>query len=285
MGIFSDVLFTSDFDHTISDKHNRVNPINVEAIRYFMDNGGLFCLNSGRSVPLLRCRLGEIPVNAPCLCYNGAGCYDFKEEKMLWAHALPDSTEELIEKVRTMDLPLCMEIQGVQTHYEIGEQMPSRLRFLREEGFEPVFDADTIPKPWMKLVVCGATGEHALEDVSEIPPEELKRFSELEKEIRAFCGDRYFVTRSMPRLLEISNPGCDKGRAARDLAKMLGRSVLVCAGDAPNDERMLREGDYAFCPTDAEKLVLDLPGIRKTVPSHDGCIAAAVKQLEQILKK
>ena len=284
MGIFSNVLFTSDFDHTISDKNNQVNPVNVEAIRSFMENGGLFCMNSGRSIPLLQCRLGQIPVNAPCLCYNGAACYDSEADEVLWYRAMPEGTEKVIEKVRTAEIPLSMEIQGLKAHYELGEQMPSRMRFFKGEGFEPVFDAPVIPQPWMKLVVCGATGEEALEDVSEVPPEELSRFTELEKEITGFCGDRYFVTRSMPRVLEISNPGCDKGKAARDLAKRLGRSVLVCAGDAPNDERMLLEADYAFCPTDAEKRILDLPGVRKTVPSREGCIAEAVRQLEAILK-
>lgn len=285
MGIFSNVLFTSDFDHTISDKNNQVNPVNLEAIRYFIENGGLFCLNSGRSIPLLRCRLGQVPVNAPCLCYNGAACYDFEKEEMLWRCELPEDTKEIMDRVNAMDLPLCMEIQGVDSHYEIGEQLPSRMKFFKEEGFVPVLHADTIPRPWMKLVICGATGEHALEDTSEIPPEELNNFSKLEKEIRSFCSDRYFVTRSMPRLLEISNPGCDKGKAARELARRLGRPVLVCAGDAPNDEQMLREGDYSFCPTDAEQLILDLPGIHATASSHDGCIAGAVKQLETFLKK
>lgn len=285
MGIFSNVLFTSDFDHTISDKYNRVNPVNLEAIRYFIENGGLFCLNSGRSIPLLRCRLGQVPVNAPCLCYNGAACYDYGKEEMLWLYDLPEDTQKIMDRVNSLELPLCMEIQGVDSHYEIGEQLPSRMKFFREEGFVPTLHADTIPKPWMKLVICGATGEHALEDASEIDPEELNSFTKLEKEIRVFCGDRYFVTRSMPRLLEISNVNCDKGKAARDLAKRLGRSVLACAGDAPNDEQMLREGDYSFCPTDAEQLILDLPGIHQTVSSHDGCIASAVRQLETFLKK
>lgn len=284
MGIFSNVLFTSDFDHTISDKDNKVNPTNIEAIRYFMDNGGLFCMNSGRSIPLLRCRLGEIPVNAPCLCYNGAACYDFKEEKPLWAHALPDSAQELMDKIRSLGMPLCMEIQGVETHYEIGEQLPSRLRFFKGEGFEPSFSSDPIPRPWMKLVVCGALGEAVMENAADIPAEELENFARLEKEVREFCGDRFFVTRSMPRLLEISNPGCDKGRAARDLADRLGRPVLACAGDAPNDERMLVEGDYSFCPADAEEQIRNLPGIIETVSSHEGCIADAVKRLEQLLK-
>ena len=148
----------------------------------------------------------------------------------------------------------------------------------------PAAATDSIPRPWMKLVVCGALGEAVMENEDDIPTEELENFTRLEKEVRDFCGDRFFVTRSMPRLLEISNPGFDKGRAARDLAKRLGRSVLVCAGDAPNDERMLLEGDYSFCPADAEKSVLKLPGVIKTVPSHDGCVAAAIHQLEQMLK-
>ncbi|MBE6927428.1 MAG: HAD family phosphatase [Ruminococcaceae bacterium] len=283
MGKFSNVLFTSDFDCTITDKQHRVPPSNIEAIRYFISQGGLFSLNSGRSVPLLRCRIGQIPTNAPCLCYNGAACYDYRNEKLIYAHTLPEFARELIPLVQKSGLNVCMEVQKFDNHYEIRNQLPARLAFLANEGLEPVFCGDDTTMPWMKLIVCGADGSSVAERPESIDPKALQAFIALETKIREFCGDQCYVTRSMPRLIEISNPNCDKGRAARQLAKELGREILVCAGDAPNDLQMLRQADIAFCPSDAEESILALENIHITQPSHIGCIADAVRQLEDML--
>ena len=52
MALFSDVLITSDFDRTLTDRESNIPERNLEAIRYFMDNGGAFTLNTGRSLPI-----------------------------------------------------------------------------------------------------------------------------------------------------------------------------------------------------------------------------------------
>ena len=283
MGKFSNILFASDFDHTISGPEHEVPQANIEAIRYFMSEGGLFCLNSGRSIPLLRCRVRQIPTNAPCLCYNGAACYDYATEKLLYAHTLPEFASELVELIQGSGLNVCMEVQRFDNHYEIGRQLPSRLRFLAHEGLVPIFCNANVPRPWMKLIVCGADGESVSERAEDIAEEDLAAFIHLQKKIEAYCAGRCYVTRSMPRLIEISNPNCNKGKAARALAKKLGRKILVCAGDAPNDEQMLREADFAFCPMDADVSILALEGVRHTAASNIGCIADAIHQLEGML--
>ena len=49
--MFSDVLLTVDYDRTLTAPDSTIPQINMDAIRYFMDNGGTFTLNTGRSVP------------------------------------------------------------------------------------------------------------------------------------------------------------------------------------------------------------------------------------------
>lgn len=284
MGKFSDILFTSDFDHTISGPNNQVPQANIDAIRYFISEGGLFCLNSGRSVPLLRCRVDQIPTNAPCLCYNGAACYDYASEELIYAHPLPEFAKNLIDLIASGGLNVCMEVQRFDNHYEIGSQLPSRLCFLAQEGLNPIFSDASVPMPWMKLIVCGASGQSVMERVEDIPAQELADFIALQEKIEAFCDGKCYVTRSMPRLIEISNPNCNKGKAARALAERLSRRILVCAGDAPNDEQMLREADFAFCPSDADASIRALPDIRVCAASDVGCLADVISQLEVLFK-
>ena len=283
MGKFSDILFTSDFDHTISDANHKVPQANIDVIEYFIRKGGLFCLNSGRSVPLMRCRVDQIPTNAPCLCYNGAACYDYNAERLIYAHPLPEFATQLIDLIAQSGVKVCMEVQRLDNHYEIGEQLPSRLRFLKNEGLEPIFCDKTAPLPWMKLIVCGASGQSVMERLEDIPAQEMEDFLHLQAKIEEFCDGKCYVTRSMPRLIEISNPSRNKGSAARELAAELNRRILVCAGDAPNDEQMLREADFAFCPSDADASIRALPRVHICASSEVGCIADAVKKLEEML--
>ena len=76
MGKFSNVLFASDYDHTLTGTDNVLRQKNLDAIRYFMSEGGIFTVASGRSIPLFRKRAALVPTNAPCILYNLNGYYD-----------------------------------------------------------------------------------------------------------------------------------------------------------------------------------------------------------------
>lgn len=275
MGKFTGMLFTSDFDHTISDHTGNVPQINIDAIRYFIEEGGRFCLNTGRSIPAARQQAFRVPCNAPCLLYNGAACYDYREEKLIFAHCLPAEVRELLPQLK--DPMVGIEIQGIDAHYS-SSVIPSREPMLRMAGMETVITCDP-PQPWMKLVLCGKSGS-ILESYSQVDPSELAHFRKLEQQVRSLCGQDYYVTCSMPRVIEIGNPQCTKATGARELMKALHCHTLICAGDAPNDTPMLLDGDFAFCPTDCNPEILQLPGIIPTVPSTEGAIAAAISSLE-----
>ena len=282
MGKFTNVLFTSDFDHTLSAMDGAVPKKNIEAIRYFISEGGRFTINSGRSIPLLRSKLALVPVNAPCLCYNGAACYDFSDETLLYSHPLPDFAPEVLRAAQAYDPTLIMEVQRLDAHYSIGES-PLRREFLRREGIASIASAAEIPQPWMKIILCAVDSEETLERPNDISSEVNAQMETLTKTMRELCKGHCYVTRSMPRLLEIGRLGCDKGSAARDLAKRLGCSLVVCAGDAPNDLEMLQDADFSFAPADCDPSVRALPGIRLTAPCGEGCVADAIAQLEKLL--
>ena len=87
MGKFDGVLLASDFDNTIlnTERPRRtgcpIPPIsqrNVEALRYFMDNGGRFAVATGRALPAFRMFAEQVPMNAPAVVCNGGALYDFK---------------------------------------------------------------------------------------------------------------------------------------------------------------------------------------------------------------
>lgn len=275
MGKFTGMLFTSDFDHTISDHSGAIPPSNLEAIAYFVKEGGRFCLNTGRSIPAARKQALLLPCNAPCLLYNGGACYDYAADRLVFAHPLPPEAADLLPLFRSPEIGI--EVQGLTAHYS-SAPIPSREPMLRKAGMETVI-TDTPPLPWMKIVLCGLEGS-VLEGRNSISAKEVEYFRLLEEKVRAQCGQDYYVTRSMTRILEIGNPHCTKATGAKELLSALGCHTLICAGDAPNDTPMLQAGDYCFCPTDAHPDILALPGIIPTVSAEEGAIAAAVSYLE-----
>ncbi len=283
MGKFSELLFACDFDHTLSGYDDSVPAANLEAIHYFTDNGGLFSVASGRSMRLLRSRVAQLPVNAPCLCFNGAACYDYRTQELLYAHPLPDLAPEILAAAFRFDAAVGAEIQTLDGHYPYGD-CEARNAFLRSQSIEPAYVDGLPPLPWMKLVfTMPAGGLFSTETPNATPPAVAQYMKQLTAALQPICGGTCYLVRSMPRLLEIGAVGFNKGDSARELARRLGRSTLVCAGDAPNDAQMLAAADYAFAPSDCDPEITHIPGLRQTVPCAEGAVAAAIAQLDKLL--
>ncbi len=279
MGRFSDVLFSADFDHTLSGPDGSVPQRNVDAIQEFIAEGGRFCINSGRSVPLLRSKVELVPVNAPCLCFNGAACYDFAAEKLLYAVPLPANTPQLIGQIRALGDDFGIELQCLDRHYFY--RASAREQFLRKQGIISLPAEANFPELAMKLVLYAALDADVLS--AKATPEQSVRMEQLKAQLEALCGESCYVVRSLPLQFEIGPRSCDKGSAARALADSLGRRVVVCAGDAPNDLQMLQAADFAFVPSDADEEILALPGVRVAAPSGEGAVADAIEQLKALL--
>ena len=62
--MFSDVLLTVDFDRTMTGPDSKIPQRNLEAVDFFMKNGGTFTINTGRSVSSFKKHLGKVPVNS-----------------------------------------------------------------------------------------------------------------------------------------------------------------------------------------------------------------------------
>ena len=118
MGIFDDVLLTVDFDRTLTGTDSSVPQRNLDAIRYFMENGGTFTVNTGRSVPMSAQNIiGKIPVNAPLLLYNGSADYETETGRLSRYVEIPLDPAQILTDVQEKFPQLNVEIQGLDAHY------------------------------------------------------------------------------------------------------------------------------------------------------------------------
>ncbi|MDO5401776.1 MAG: HAD family hydrolase [Eubacteriales bacterium] len=250
MGKFSDILLTVDYDRTLTAPDATVPQRNLEAIRYFMAEGGAFTVNTGRSLPMAGTILESIPMNAPLLLYNGSAAYDTETGKMLFTHPIDLDVWQTVRTCMELVPDLMVEVQGISAHY----------RFAENPKWDAFYDFNRCPHaaprpgedlgPFLKFSVYQWEGSDNVGSLFQASPAVIRRLDQAQALLSQQFRDHCQVFRAGARILDIHARGVSKGRSARELQARLGRKILVCLGDAENDLPMLEAADYAFCPAD-----------------------------------
>ena len=248
--MFSDVLLTVDYDRTLTAPDSTIPQRNLEAIRYFMENGGAFTVNTGRSLPMAQAFKDKVPTSAPLLLYTGAAAYDVKQEKLVFMQEIQMDMWETVHKLLELFPDLVVEVQALDKHYN----------FVPNAGWD-AFSANNCAYataepgqdlgPFLKFAIYGEIRDVTVDHLFHGTEEEIHRMDEAEAVLNEKFGDKLAVFRAGPRVIDVQAKGVSKGCAARRLQKQMGRKILVCMGDAENDVVMLDGADYAFVPADA----------------------------------
>ncbi len=249
--MFSDILITSDFDHTMTAKDSTIPERNLEAIRYFMDNGGVFTINTGRSIPMSNFFLDRVPMNAPLLAYNGGAAYDPKTRELVFCDRIDLDMEATMRKMEDLFPELVTEVEGIHAHYLFKEN-PMWNDFCANNrcAAETVaFGADI--GPFLKCCVYGPLRDNTVADLYRSTREEEAYYDRVEAIIREHFGADTAIYRAGNRIVDIHPKHASKLNAAKRLQQQLDRKILICIGDGENDVPMLDGADYAFCPADA----------------------------------
>lgn len=246
--MFSKVLLTVDFDRTLTAPDGTIPERNLEAIRFFMKNGGSFTVNTGRSTNTFGPYLNKIPANAPFLLYNGSA--GWQDGKLINCRPIDLPMWQTIRQVHQAFPDLNLEIQAADTHY-IVEEKPEYVAFYDALGWghKPAIDGSDLG-PFLKFSLFGTPHRNAVADFYDLTPQEQARFQQAADFLQSHYGDRVEVFFAAPRIIDVHAKGVSKLAAARQLQKDLGKNILVCVGDAENDASMLDGADFAFCPAD-----------------------------------
>lgn len=280
--MFSDILLTVDFDRTLTAPDSTIPQRNLEAIAYFMDNGGVFTVNTGRSVPmsagnLLPC----VRVNAPLLLYNGSAAYDTQKQELTLCRPIALDPKAVVEDVQNRFPALTVEIQGVDAHYGIRKNPGWEAYCDHNSCAWGYADPHEIPGPFLKFSLYGEFRDKTVGSMFDATEEELALFAEATAYVEKTYGHLVDAFRAAPRILDIHAKGCSKLRAARNLQAALGRKILVCVGDAENDLPMLEGADFAYCPSDG--VVADR--FENVCPCAEGAVADVIyKKIPALLK-
>ena len=282
MAIFSDILLTADYDRTLTAPDSTIPQRKLEAIRYFMDIGGAFTVNTGRSLPMTRVVRDKVPVNAPLLLYNGSAAYDLEAKQFSFYHEIQMDMWETIRECFELFPDLTVEVQGVDAHYCFTEN-PGWEAFSRCQQCDYAFahPGDNLG-PFLKFTLYGQFRDVTVADMYNGSEEERRRMDAAEQLLRQRFGEHCEIFRAATRIIDIHAKGVSKARSARELQQKLGRKILVCAGDADNDLPMMYDADYAYAPADA--IIADR--FETVCNCADGAVADVIyKKIPEILEK
>ena len=248
MALFDDVLLAVDYDRTLTGPDSVVPQRNWEAIDYFVNNGGTFTMNTGRSTTTMRDLLYTLPNNAPLLLYNGSAAWD--KDHLIDLKIIDLPLWEVLDAVGEAFPEMNLEIQAVDNHYLLNprEEFVALYDKMHWGWAEAEHGKDY--GPFIKFASYGPVRKPFMSNMYECSAEDQARFDALDAFIRERWGDKVEVFRAAPRIIDVHAKGVSKGVAATELKAKLGKKFLVCVGDADNDITMLDAADYAFCPAD-----------------------------------
>lgn len=279
MARFDDFLITSDYDHTLTGPDGRIPERNLEAIRYFTENGGAFTVNTGRSGVTAGGLMEQVPANVPFLLMNGSAVVEKGEALELYPIDL--EPWPMLTRLAAEFPEVELEIQGLWCHY-LWNPSPRRQANHEENGWnyrlvQPGDDLGIFVK--FNAFLPNQTLQESLAN-DRLDGGMVGLFDRMQDFIHRQWGDKMIAFRSGTCLLNVHARGVSKSKAARKLQKQLGRKYLVCIGDEGNDISMLDGADYAYCPADGA--VADR--YENVCKSADGAVADVIyKKIPEIL--
>lgn len=250
--IFEGVLLCSDIDGTMY--YNGFVPSNLEALQYFMNEGGLFTFCTGRRAIYAP---KEVTPNAPIVGMCGAEVCDASSGTILERWAFGEEWREIAAALHTRT-----DLAFVQFESEKAHRIPAHDPAVTD--FIATFDG-----PVYKMIFLY---KELRQDPELVPPE-----------VRSWCQGRCAVMSNGNDEFEMTAAGRDKANGVRYLKKYTGADLLVCAGDYDGDISMLREADIGYAVDNAAPCV-KAAADRVTVHARDGAIAHIIRELEAELR-
>lgn len=279
MGKFTGLLLASDYDNTLTYTEEALrlcrpmpplSKANQAAIRYFMAEGGIFSVATGRAKPAFEAVADGVPMNGPTVLFNGAAIYDFSTGKYLCEAFLPETARAHIAQT-IRELPFAA-VELYHDNNDIHALQPNDVtrRHLHVTHSPTVIvdSMEQVPSPISKALF------------STEPAHQAALLDYLRGQ--GWYGD-YEIVASSESLVELTARGANKGGMVRRLAALLHipQANVACVGDHANDISMLTWAGMAFAPANALPEVRALPCVRTLPDCREDAIAALIAVLDE----
>ena len=278
---FENWLVVSDIDGTLNNKIRTLPKRNYDAIKRFTELGGNFTLASGRLVSSLKRNYDRITPNQPAVILNGAGIYDFQQNKTIWRSTIGPEGREFVKEVselfNTHGHSIDVGIFFDDYVYIVKKGLLSRGQMYFDKSHYEITTIDKVPdEGWMKVIFWS----------NPLTINELQKYINKNENPKA-----NFMASSLWSL-EMLQEKTHKGVGIMRLADMLNidRSHVAAIGDYYNDWDMLKTVGLPACAGQAPKPIHEICKFEACHCNH-GCVADLLEYImsgraeEDLLKR
>lgn len=261
---FQNKILLSDLDGTLLNANREVSQENIDAIRYFIDNGGKFGIATGRDIENVWDLYHMIPINFFCIFSNGSVLFD-KEKKEVLAEVAVDNGKVMgfLSECRKLHPEI-----AIQLHTNVGTVFVPDTGNVKKETSD-----GHKPYTCKNLEECA---DLTIRKVLFLTPE--GDFTWL-KEASEALDDVVSRVQSSKVYYEFLPKGSSKGAMLGEMRKrMAPEEKLYAVGDFYNDREMVLGADVGIlcenAPDELKKLVKHI-----TVNHNESVISDVVHRI------
>lgn len=264
MGIFDGYLLVTDMDGTLLNDDRKISEENLEAIKYFISEGGKFTIATGRTVEsagrYIHKYFNEIHIGVPVGLYNGGKIYDYDKKETVWEAHVEECDKQSVKNIK-LDYPnLGLEVYSGEHTYVYNECKFTRR--LEEHYYEAEYNVGDwiMDKQWIKALIIGEK-------------EELDEFEKIAKEKYGLKN----AVRSDAHYLEVLPYNTSKGCQVEKICELYSIDInkTIALGDNMNDLDMISKCRYGFAVSNANPRLIQKARYT-TVSNNESAIAAAI---------
>lgn len=275
MGIFDGCLLASDIDGTLLAS-GYLPQRNIDAVEYFVSQGGAFSLATGRSIGAVSSVTAKIKKLSPSVTCNGAVIYDYNKRKILHSVGLCDKDKQVISEIK-------MRFPSVGIELHSGEEV---LTLTRSEATDLHQQYEDLPT---KTVTFDDIAEITLNKAllafdSPRQRDETAAFLKTADADGDFVNTTAEIGGEIKYYCELLPRGVSKAAGLEILCKMLNikKGCYFAIGDYYNDLEMLKAADASAVPEESPD---DIKAVADTVVGgvRNGAVADFIEYIKQRL--
>ncbi len=267
-----EVIIFSDMDGTLLSDWSfgpYVPETNLEAIRRFISEGGLFSIASGRQFRETLDFFGGMKFPVPMVQDNGSVIYDSVRGEVLEKIALPEDVKLECLDYSKRNKGVWLIAADEHNLYQVISDDASGDTLLKDLPRKPITEEQYLSLELVKACFV-------IVNESELPSvaSDLMKFK---------SADEFILMQSSPVFLEVLDKSAGKAAAIKKAVRLAnaGRRKLICIGDYDNDCGMLELADISACPVNSSPRVLEMAKI-VTCSNNEGAIADLINRLDKL---
>lgn len=236
-------LVAADMDGTLLNRERKITKYTQDVIKKAMAQGVYFVPATGRAVNALPPELKEMEGIRYGIFSNGATIYDLKEEKVIYKnHFEMDRVLELMKFLKQFDLMESISLNGQS--YANKKEMENIDYYELDSNTKAIVQGSRVLVDDLEMFVKEQSTTVEKTTLLFKTMEERRRAADALSKIE----DIQFSS-SLPKNLEISKKGCNKGDGLFHLAKILNiqKEEIMSCGDADNDRELLEKCRTCGC--------------------------------------